>query len=53
MEKDVTPTAAYKTCMENILLGVEVGGDEAEDIPRDEIDASEPVPPLANRFQRS
>ena len=41
----------YKTGVETVLLGGEMGGDEGKDIQRDAIYANEGVPPLADSCQ--
>ena len=40
------------TCVENVPLGREVGGDEGKDVQRDAVNASEGVPPFTNSTKR-
>ena len=42
----------YKTGVETVLLGGEMGGDEGKDVQRDAIYANERVPPLADIRRR-
>ena len=42
----------YKTGVETVLLGGEMGGDEGKDVQRDAIYANEGVPPLADIRRR-
>jgi len=41
LKEDSAPMTAYKTGAETVLLGIEMGGDEGEDVHRDAVYANE------------
>jgi len=51
LEEGPAPMTAYVTGVETVRLGMEVGGDEGEDVQRNTVDVNEGVPPLADARQ--
>ena len=53
MDERSAPVATHKTCPETVLLLIEVGRNEGEDIHRDAVYGNERILPFANRGQHS
>ena len=52
LKEGPAPVTAYAIGVQNIPLGIEMGGDERKDVQRNTVDVNEGVPPLANVCQR-
>ena len=52
LKESSAPATAYKTGVETIHLGREMGRDEGKNIQRDAVYANEGVPPFADSRQR-